>query len=148
MNNISVTYQKLLGIFDGERIKPAEITASAHCNRVPVRNGHLEAISVEFENKPTKEQIIEIWKNFKGIPQELNLPMAPKQPIIYEDEADHPQTRYDRDNDKGMAVTCGRLRECNILDYRFVGLSNNIVRGAAGGGILNAELLKSKGYLK
>jgi len=107
----------------------------------------MACVSVEFEKKPNKEEILKAWKKFKGLPQELKLPFAPAQPIIYRDESNRPQTRLDRDNGKGMAVTVGRLRECNVLQWRFVGLSHNIVRGAAGGGILNAELLKAKGYL-
>jgi len=140
---------KIMGKIEGDEITyNDEFSVSAHCNRVPVMDGHMACISVKFEKKPTKEQILEAWKNFRGIPQELKLPMAPEQPIIYKEEPDRPQTRYDRDNDKGMAVTIGRLRECNVLDYRFVALSHNIIRGAAGGGILNAELMKAKGYLE
>lgn len=139
---------KILG-----RIKGKEIVyssgprISAHCNRVPVMDGHMACVSVKFEKKPTREQMLEAWRGFRGLPQELNLPSAPPHPIIYKDEPDRPQTRYDRDNEKGMAVTVGRLRECNVLDYRFVGLSHNMIRGAAGGSILTAELLKSKGYI-
>ncbi len=140
---------KILGRIEGSGIKNCSgISISAHCNRVPVIDGHMACVSVEFENKPTRNQIIEAWKNFRSLPQTLNLPFAPKRPIIYMDEPDRPQTRLDRDNDKGMAVTVGRLRECNVLHYRFVGLSHNTIRGAAGGGILNAELLKAQGFLK
>ena len=91
--------------------------------------------------------MLKIWKDFKGEPQKLKLPSAPEQPIIYRTEDNRPQPKKDRDADKAMAVTVGRLRDCNVFDYRFVGLSHNTVRGAAGGGILNAELLKAKGYL-
>ena len=139
---------KILGKINGnefEYYKNLEI--SAHCNRVPTIDGHLVCVSLSFENKPTKDQILNLWKNFKSVPQELNLPSAPKQPIIYKEENDRPQPKLDRDVDKGMAITVGRLRECNVMDWRFVGLSHNTVRGAAGGGILNAELLKAKGYL-
>ena len=97
---------------------------------------------------PSKEDIIKIWREFRSIPQELNLPFAPKQPIIYLDNLDRPQPKKDRDNDKGMAGTIGRLRKDTILDYKFVALSHNTVRGAAGGAILNAELLKAKGFIK
>ena len=104
---------------------------------------------MKFKNKiPTKEEIIKIWKEFKSVPQELDLPFAPKQPIIYLEKVDRPQPRKDRDNDKGMAVTVGRLRKDNVFDYKFVALSHNTIRGAAGGAILNAELLKVKGFLK
>jgi len=140
--------QKILGkIEDGKFVYDDSIKISAHCNRVPVVDGHTACLSLEFENKPSKEEIIKIWQDFKSIPQKLKLPFAPDQPIIYTEEENRPQPRKDRNNDKGMAVTIGRLRECNVFDYRFVGLSHNTIRGAAGGGILNAELLKEKGFL-
>lgn len=127
--------------FDGLKV-------SAHCNRVPVINGHTACVSLEFgEKKPSLEEIEKIWTHFKGLPQELELPFAPVQPIIVRHEANRPQPRRDRDEDKGMAVSVGRLRSCPIFDIRFVGLSHNTVRGAAGGGILNAELLKAQGYI-
>ena len=114
---------------------------------MPVTDGHLATIFVKFKNKPTKEQILEKWKNYQGEPQKLDLPMAPKQFITYFEEDDHPQTKLERDLDKGMAITAGRLREDNIYDYKFVGLSHNTVRGAAGGALLTAELLYKLGYL-
>lgn len=139
---------KILGKIEGNEIVPrTDWGVSAHCNRVPVLDGHLACVSVEFKDKPSKDKIIKIWRAFRAEPQKLNLPMAPKEPIVYRDEPDRPQPRLDRDADKGMAVVVGRLRECNVFDYRFIGLSHNTVRGAAGGGILNAELLKAKGYL-
>jgi len=140
---------KILGrIEEGKFVNYNSMKISAHCNRVPVLDGHTACVSIEFkEKKPTKEQVINTWRRFISLPQELKLPFAPAQPIIYCDEEDRPQPRIDRDNDKGMAVTVGRLRECNVLDLRFVGLSHNTIRGAAGGGILNAELLKAKGFL-
>ncbi len=139
---------KILGVIKGNEIVCADRPViSAHCNRVPVMDGHMACVSVKFERKPSREQVIEAWNNFSGVPQKLNLPMAPEKPIIYEAEQDRPQTRYDRDNGNGMAVTVGRLRDCRVLDWRFVALSHNMIRGAAGGGILNAELLKAKGYL-
>lgn len=142
---------KILGsIADGKFVNAEGIKFSAHCNRVPVIDGHTACVSFEFAdktNKPSKEEILKIWKEFKSVPQELDLPSAPKQPIIYTEEENRPQPRKDRDLDKAMAVIVGRLRDCNVFDYRFVGLSHNTVRGAAGGGILNAELLKAKGYL-
>ncbi len=134
-------------IVDGKFEYADKPKVSAHCNRVPVLDGHTACVSVKFDKKPSKEEILKIWKEFSAEPQELDLPSAPKQAIIYREEDDRPQPRLDRDVDKGMAVTCGRLRECNVFDWRFVGLSHNTVRGAAGGGILNAELLKAKGYL-
>lgn len=142
---------KIFGSIIDEKFVNAEgIKFSAHCNRVAVIDGHTACVSFEFadkNNKPTKEEILKIWKEFKSVPQELNLPSAPLQPIIYTQEENRPQPRKDRDLDKAMAVVVGRLRDCNVFDYRFVGLSHNTVRGAAGGGILNAELLKAKGFL-
>jgi len=130
-------------------IKNAELPKiSAHCNRVPVSDGHTACVSVEFgTKKPSIEEVKKIWSEFRSLPQELKLPMAPERPIIVRDEIDRPQPRKDRDADKAMAITIGRVRPCNVFDLRFVGLSHNTVRGAAGGGILNAELLKYKGYL-
>lgn len=143
---------KIFGsIKDGKFVNVEGMKFSAHCNRVPVIDGHTACVSFEFadkNNKPTKEEILKIWSEFTSLPQELNLPSAPKQPIIYTNEENRPQPRKDRDLDKAMAVVVGRLRECNVFDYRFVGLSHNTVRGAAGGGILNAELLKAKGFLE
>ncbi|MDR0301685.1 MAG: aspartate-semialdehyde dehydrogenase, partial [Treponema sp.] len=111
--------------------------------------GHTACISLSFGlKKPSSlEEIKEIWSAYKGLPQEVKLPMAPKQPIIYREEDNRPQPRKDRDADKGMAVSVGRLRPCNIMDIRFTALSHNTIRGAAGGGILNAELLKHLGYI-
>ncbi|MDR2493641.1 MAG: aspartate-semialdehyde dehydrogenase [Spirochaetaceae bacterium] len=121
---------------------------SAHCNRVPVSDGHTACVSLEFgAKKPSVEEVKRIWESFSGEPQALNLPMAPSRPIIVREEPDRPQPRKDRERDKAMAVTVGRIRPCPLFDLRFVGLSHNTVRGAAGGGILNAELLKAKGYL-
>ena len=139
---------KILGrIENGKFVDNDAITISAHCNRVPVQDGHTACASIEFEErKPSKEEIIRIWRSFRSLPQELKLPFAPEQPIIYREEDNRPQPRKDRDAEKGMAVTIGRLRECNVFDFRFVGLSHNTIRGAAGGGILNAELLKAKGF--
>jgi aspartate-semialdehyde dehydrogenase len=106
-------------------------------------------VSLEFETKKpvSMEEIKKIWAAYRGLPQEADLPMAPKQPIVYREEDNRPQPRKDRDTDKAMAVVIGRLRPCNVFDIRFTAVSHNTVRGAAGGGILNAELLKHKGYL-
>lgn len=140
---------KILGSIENERFVPEpNIQISAHCNRVPVVDGHLACVSVLFtDKKPAKEEILKIWKDFRSAPQELDLPFAPKQPILYRDEENRPQPRKDRDVDKSMAIVVGRLRECNLFDYKFVALSHNTVRGAAGGGILSAELLVEKGYI-
>jgi len=142
--------QKIFGtIEDGRFVYDESIQMSVHCNRVPVIDGHTACVSMKFRGeKPELNEIIEIWKNFKSVPQELELPSAPIHPIIVRHEADRPQPRRDRDKDKAMAVSVGRLRDCNIFDYRFVGLSHNTVRGAAGGAILMAELLTAKEYIK
>ncbi|GMO52161.1 MAG: aspartate-semialdehyde dehydrogenase [Termitinemataceae bacterium] len=139
---------KIFGkIESGKIINADEPKISAHCNRVPVINGHTVTCSVEFgSKKPEVQEVKKIWSNFSALPQQLKLPMAPLCPIIVREEANRPQPGMDRDAGKGMAVSVGRIRRCNVFDLRFVGLSHNTVRGAAGGGILNAELLKSKGF--
>ncbi len=141
---------KILGKIGENGIeKNNSIQISATCTRVPVSDGHTASVNVKFKGKvPKREEIIDIWKSFKSLPQELDLPFAPKQPIIYLENTNRPQPKKDRDNDKGMAVTVGRLREDNVFDYKFVSLSHNTIRGAAGGAILNAELLVAKGYIK
>jgi aspartate-semialdehyde dehydrogenase len=140
---------KIFGTVENGRIRNADTPLiSAHCNRVPVINGHTVTVSMEFgAKKPSAEQAGRIWSAFTALPQQLKLPMAPEQPIIVRNEPARPQPGKDRDACKGMAVSVGRIRPCPVFDLRFVGLSHNTVRGAAGGGILNAELLKSKGYL-
>lgn len=135
-------------ICDNRIVSADDIAISAHCNRVPVLDGHLACVSVQFEQKPTEEEILNEWRTFTGIPQRLKLPSAPDYPIIYQEGSDRPQPRQDRNAGNGMSVTVGRLRECPLFDYRFVALSHNTVRGAAGGGILNAEFLMQQGYLK
>lgn len=139
---------KILGkLRNGKIIQENALKIAAHCNRVPVIDGHMACVSVKFKGaKPGLEETKKIWKNFAGEPQKLNLPTAPKEAIIYREEPDRPQPRMDRDAWGAMAVTVGRLRECPVFDLRFVGLSHNTVRGAAGGAILTAELLKAKGY--
>lgn len=141
---------KILGkITNNKFVKNKDIKISATCTRIPVSDGHLASVNILFKDKnPTKEEIIKIWSEFKSIPQEMKLPFAPTYPIIYREEENRPQPKKDRDTDKGMAVTIGRLRDCKIFDYKFVTLSHNTVRGAAGGGILNAELLVKEGYIK
>jgi aspartate-semialdehyde dehydrogenase len=140
---------KIFGrIENGEFVDDQSIRITAHCNRVPVIDGHLACVSLQFgDRKPSLEEIKRIWIDFRAAPQQLALPFAPEHPILFREENNRPQPRKDRDAEKAMAVTVGRLRSCNLLDCRFVGLSHNTVRGAAGGGILNAELLKAKGYL-
>jgi aspartate-semialdehyde dehydrogenase len=140
---------KILGdIREGGIVKAAAPKISAHCNRVPVIDGHTACVSLEFgEKKPGIDEIKRIWTEFRSLPQELGLPTAPLRPIIVREETDRPQPRKDRDADKAMAVSVGRIRPCHVFDLRFTGLSHNTVRGAAGGGILNAELLKHQGYI-
>ncbi|MBR4282393.1 MAG: aspartate-semialdehyde dehydrogenase, partial [Clostridia bacterium] len=120
---------------------------TAQCIRVPVSDGHMAAVFVSFDNKPSKEEMIEIWKNFKGEAQELELPSAPKQFLNYYVEDNMPQTKLNRDDDNGMSIHIGRLREDSQYDYKFVCLSHNTLRGAAGGAVLLAELLCAKGYM-
>jgi aspartate-semialdehyde dehydrogenase len=141
---------KIFGAIEDGVIRDAALPKiSAHCNRVPVTDGHLACVSLEFgPKKPSLEEIKSLWTAFRGLPQELRLPMAPERPVIYREENNRPQPRKDRDADKAMAVTVGRLRPCHVFDIRFAAVSHNTVRGAAGGGILNAELLRHKGYLE
>ncbi|MTI59497.1 MAG: aspartate-semialdehyde dehydrogenase [Firmicutes bacterium] len=142
--------QKILGDIKGDSfVYNEDIKISAHCNRVPVIDGHTACVSMKFKGeKPELAEINKIWQEFKSLPQDLELPSAPEQAIVVRHEADRPQPRKDRDHDQGMAVTVGRLREGNVFDYRFVGLSHNTVRGAAGGAILMAELLTAQGYIE
>lgn len=135
-------------IENNQIVKAGQPLITTQCIRVPVSDGHLAAVFVSFHKKPSKEQILDLWHNFKGKPQEFNLPSAPKQFIKYFEENDRPQPKLDRDYENGMGVTIGRLREDSIYDYKFVCLSHNTIRGAAGGGILTAELLKQEGYIK
>jgi len=121
-----------------------EITTQ--CIRVPVSDGHMAAVFVTFKDKPSIDEIKERWASYKGEPQELDLPNAPKQFLQYFEEPDRPQTKLDRDLENGMAVTIGRLREDTLFDYKFVVLSHNTLRGAAGGAVLMAELIAAKGY--
>ncbi len=133
-------------IVDGEIVPAEKPVITSQCIRVPVSDGHLAATFVKFANKPSIEKIKERWLNYKGVPQQLDLPSAPKQFIKYFEEDNRPQTRLDRDTEGGMGVTVGRLREDPIYDYKFVCLSHNTLRGAAGGAVLMAELLAAKGY--
>ena len=138
---------KIWGKIVGDKIVDAtEPNITAQCLRVPVSDGHTAAVFVSFEKKPTKEEILQAWKKFSGVPQELNLPSAPKQFLNYFEENDRPQARLDRNLEGGMAVSIGRLREDSQYDYKFVCLSHNTLRGAAGGAVLLAELLAAKGY--
>ena len=133
-------------IEDDKIVEAAGPSITTQCLRVPASDGHMAAVFVKFENKPTIDQIKDDWKNFSGAPQELNLPSAPKQFLNYFEEPDRPQTKLDRNLEGGMAVSMGRLREDTQYDYKFVCLSHNTLRGAAGGAVLMAELLAAKGY--
>lgn len=136
--------QKILGKYRNNKIEPASFKISAQCNRVPVSDGHTECVSVKFTSKPKREEILAVWKSFSATPQKLNLPLAPQIPIHYFDEENYPQPRLHRNVDKGMAVSIGRLRECPIFDFKFVILSHNTIRGAAGGALLNGELMHAQ----
>jgi aspartate-semialdehyde dehydrogenase len=139
--------RKLLGRAQATRIRPAEFAMSAQCNRVAVEDGHTESVSVKLKKAARAEEMIEAWRSFRGVPQELRLPNAPEQPVIYDPAPDHPQPRFDLDRGAGMSVSVGRLRPCGVLDWKFTVLSHNTIRGAAGAALLNAELLKAQGYL-
>ena len=134
-------------IENGQIVSADSPLITTQCLRVPVSDGHTAAVFVSFEQKPSKEEILKIWEDFKGVPQELELPSAPKQFIHYFQEDDRPQAKLDRNIEGGMAVSVGRLREDTMFDYKFVCLSHNTLRGAAGGGVLLAELLAAKGYM-
>lgn len=134
-------------IEDGVIVKAAEPVITCQCIRVPVLNGHTAAVFVKFRKKPTKEELIDRLVSFKGLPQELELPSAPKQFIQYLEEDNRPQVSLDVDFENGMGISVGRLREDTVYDYKFVGLSHNTVRGAAGGAVLCAELLTAQGYI-
>ena len=133
---------------NGEIVKASSPVITTQCIRVPVLNGHTAAVFVKFAKKPTKEQLIQAMVNFKGLPQKLNLPSAPKQFIQYLEEDNRPQVKQDVDYENGMGVSVGRLREDTVYDYKFVGLSHNTIRGAAGGAILCAELLTAQNYIQ
>jgi aspartate-semialdehyde dehydrogenase len=139
--------QKILGDFAGDRIVPLAAKVSAHCNRVAVVDGHTETVSVELSAKPSLADVRNAIESFRGVPQQKSLPSAPAQPVIYMEEANRPQPRKDADRERGMAAFVGRLRECPALDYKFVVLSHNTIRGAAGAAVLNAELMHSEGML-
>jgi aspartate-semialdehyde dehydrogenase len=138
--------QKLLGTLNGSHVDPAPFAMSAQCNRVAVEDGHTESVAIRLKNKATAEEIISAWNTFRAEPQHLRLPTAPEQPVMYMTAPDRPQPRFDVDLGAGMTTTVGRLRKCNVLDWKFTVLSHNTIRGAAGAALLNAEFLKAKGY--
>jgi aspartate-semialdehyde dehydrogenase len=139
--------QKCLGRVENGQIVSAPIKISAHCNRVPVIDGHTVCISLKFKNKPSRTDILKAWKEFRGEPQNLGLPSAPDLVIDYREENDRPQPRIDKGSGKGMTTTVGRLREDPLFDFKYVVLSHNTIRGAAGAALLNAELIYKKGLL-
>lgn len=139
--------QKILGDFDGSGVAPLAARTSAHCNRVPVVDGHTETISVELSAKPALEDLLAAFDRFQGLPQQRQLPSAPPKPVMYMKQANRPQPRKDVERERGMTVFVGRLRPCPVLDYKFVALGHNTVRGAAGAAVLNAELMVSEGLL-
>jgi aspartate-semialdehyde dehydrogenase len=138
---------KILGTLTNGHVTPAPFKLSAQCNRVTTIDGHLEAVSIEFARKPSLDALREAFASFRGEPQVLQLPTAPERPIVVRDEQDRPQPRLDRDDQKGMASVVGRIRPCSVLDYKFLVLGHNTIRGAAGGTLLNAELLVAKELL-
>lgn len=144
---MEIETRKLLGSFGDGAFDYASINVSAQCNRVPVRHGHLEAINVKLGSHASADAVVEAFRSFRGRPQELGLPSAPESPIIVSGQEDRPQPALDRDEASGMASIVGRVRECKILDFRFVVLGHNTIRGAAGASILNAEMLYADGYM-
>jgi aspartate-semialdehyde dehydrogenase len=139
--------QKILGEFRGDHVEPLAAIVSAHCNRVPVVDGHTVTVSVELSAKPSIEDVRKAYASFTALPQQRNLPSAPAKPVQYMEEQNRPQPRKDAERDRGMSAFVGRLRPCPVLDYKFVVLSHNTVRGAAGAAVLNAELMVSEGML-
>jgi len=139
--------QKMLGSLRDGRVVPAAFTTSAHCNRVPVLEGHLVCLSIGFSRKPDLAELTAALAGFRALPQELQLPSAPAQPIVLRDEPDRPQPRRDRMTGNGMATVVGRIRPCPLLDYKLVTLGHNTIRGAAGGSLLNAELMYAQGMI-
>ena len=139
--------RKLLGKLTDGRVHPGEFAVSAHCNRVPVEDGHTESISVSLKSQPSIADLIETWAKFRALPQERDLPSAPKHPIVVREERDRPQPKFDVNVEHGMATVIGRVRQCPVLHFKYTALSHNTIRGAAGAALLNAELMKSEGYL-
>jgi len=139
---------KIMGLLDGNGIRFAECRISAHTNRVFVEDGHMECVSVELERKAKPDEVARVLAQFSSLPQELKLPSAPERPVIVTDERDRPQPRFDRDAGSGMSAVVGRIRQCPVFDIRFVVLSHNTIRGAAGAAILNAELMKAQGFIE
>src|SRR5258707_13335081 len=146
-DKVEAESRKLLGTLNGSRITDADLTLSAHCNRVAVEDGHTESVSLKLRKPAQAEEIIAAWNEFRCLPQKLKRPTPPEQPVIYDSAPDRPQPRLDRDRGRGMSAVVGRLRPCNIFDWKFTVLSHNTIRGAAGAAVLNGELLKAQGYI-
>ena len=144
---IEIETQKILGEFSVDHVEPLAAKVAAHCNRVPVVDGHLITVSVELSSKPSLAEVRHAIDTFSGIPQQRNLPSAPKHPVVYMEEADRPQPRRDVNRERGQTVFVGRLRPCTVFDFKFVALGHNTIRGAAGAAVLNAELMHSEGLL-
>lgn len=138
---------KMLGGFANGEFQQANFVLSAHCNRVPVRDGHTECASVTLGSDPSVDEVVEAFESFRGLPQELGLPSAPSQPVVVRRENDRPQPAFDRNTERGMASVVGRVRPCPVLGLKYVLLGHNTVRGAAGAGVLNAEMLKEQGLI-
>lgn len=139
--------RKLLGTLDGNSVRPADFVMSAQCNRVAVEDGHTESVYVALRKKVSADDILSAWREFRAEPQQRKLPSAPDPAIVVDAAPDRPQPRFDLDRGHGMAASVGRLRPCGVLDWKFTVLSHNTIRGAAGAALLNAELLKARGYL-
>jgi aspartate-semialdehyde dehydrogenase len=139
--------KKLLGKLNSQAVHAADFPMTAHCNRVAVEDGHTESVSIKLKKKVSPEEIIAAFDGFESEPHKLGCPLAPEKPLVYDAAPDRPQPRFDLDRGNGMTVSVGRLRPCGVLDYKFTVLSHNTIRGAAGAALLNAELLKVRGYL-
>jgi aspartate-semialdehyde dehydrogenase len=138
----------VLGSYSNGAITPLSFPISAHCNRVPTEDGHYAVVSVGFDKKPSRDEVLARWISWQPDISGLNLPSAPRQTLTYLTDELRPQTRLDRDLEHGMGFCLGRLRDCPVLDFRFSTLSHNTIRGAAGGALLTAELLYAKGFLR
>jgi aspartate-semialdehyde dehydrogenase len=144
---MEIETQKILGTLAGDHIDPLPAAMSAHCNRVPTVDGHMVCVSVQLRQKPGLAALRQAYDSFQAVPQQKNLPSAPHPAVLYLEEDNRPQPRRDAMRGRGMMVTVGRLRECPVLDYKFVCLGHNTIRGAAGAAVLNAELMKVEGWL-
>ena len=140
--------QKILGDFAGDQFRPHPVKVSAHCNRVPVVDGHTETVAVALDEKPSLADLRAAFEGFSGAPQRLSLPSSPERPIVFLDQPNRPQPRFDAGRGRGMTVSVGRLRPCPVLGWKFVALGHNTVRGAAGAAVLNAELMQAEGLLE